>query len=101
MSHSGESLLAGQTFPTTTSIGRHMHSGVIRRYFVWACVAASFAAIILATRHMDYSVDPPNRAGAAATATPTGMRILSIVIKPVKDRSGPCLAPTQELAFLR
>lgn len=38
----------------------------VRRYLLWAGVAASVTAIILATRHMDYSIAPAKRAGFGA-----------------------------------
>jgi len=78
-----------------------MHSGVIRRYLVWACVAASFAAIITATWHMDYSIDPSNRSGAAAKAALTVTGVFSVTVEPVKNKAGPCSVQSQELAFLR
>lgn len=59
----------------------------IRRAFVWLLPAFAVAAVFALTLHMDYAIDPHERAGERWLAEHGGMAFnLAIVL----DRNAPC-----------
>ena len=65
-----------------------MKDKAIRRALVWLCPALAVAAVVLATSHMDYAIDPRERNGEKWLAEHGGMAFnLAIVV----DRDSPCV----------
>lgn len=60
----------------------------IRRPFVWLCPVVAVAAVVAATSHMDYGIDPRERNGEKWIAQHGGLAF-SIAI--VVDRNAPCI----------
>lgn len=59
-----------------------------RRFFVWACLVVSIAAVTWATSHMDYSIKPTERSGAKNLVKHGSHAFL---IAEIFDKSGPCV----------
>ena len=65
-----------------------MKMNAIRRAVLWLCPALAVLAVVVATSHMDYAVNPRDRNGEVWIAEHGGM-VFNIAI--VVDRSAPCV----------
>ncbi|MCY4396892.1 MAG: hypothetical protein OXC10_17340 [Rhodospirillaceae bacterium] len=60
----------------------------IRRPLAWLCPALAVVAVVAATSHMDYAIDPRERTGKKWIAEHGGVAFnIAIVV----DRSAPCV----------